>query len=214
MAKVSRPIVYTALAAAVTYVVIIVTQPDAPARKHITVISKTTPITLAGFTEADQTAHFARYTGRMRDSFVPGIATRGASGLGFGNGSLSNGSGGTWTLTGINEINGSLSALVESSTGDSLFLKKGDAWNGLRVLSVESGAVVFLNALGQQTRLAFTEVEPDTASGPSVRDRTVSVPSAPPIPGSTASVQPIGVLPPLDAVPPAPVRFNRQGSSN
>jgi hypothetical protein len=213
MAKVSRPIIYTALAAAVTFVVVVVNQPDAPAPKHITRLGKTTHVILAGYTEADQTAHFARYTGRMRDAFVPGVATRGGSGSLFGDGSASNGRAGAWTLTGINEIDGSLSALVENSTtSDSMFLKKGDRWNGLRVLSVESGAVVFLNALGQQTRLAFAETEPDTTSGPVAGDRAAAVPSAPPIPGAAASGQSIGVLPPLPVMPPATARFNRQGS--
>lgn len=153
--KISRPAIYTLVAAVTIYAVVLLTQPDAPAPAH-----KKHPVRRAladadTFTPADLSAHFARYQAGKRNPFLSKLPpAKPSAGKGGG------GERGEWTLTGINIIDGVPNALVENSvTGDSVFLKPGDRWRGLRVISIGTDAIAFLNALGQQTHLAFRSLE-------------------------------------------------------
>lgn len=178
---------YTALAAVAVYAVVLLTQPDAPAPAR-----KRHPVRRAradadSFTDADLAAHFARYHGGKRNPFLSKLpAAKPAAGAGGGER-------GEWTLTGINSINGVPNALVENgTTGDSVFLKPGDRWRGLRVLSIGTDAVAFLNALGQQTHLAFRPLEA-VPPGPGGR-----------APGGGFRLQGLGTVAPLAPMPVGP----------
>ena len=196
MAKVSRPVIYAALAAVVVYAAVVLTEPEAPPRKPSVRTKRSASTAENGFTEADLTARFVRYSGRQRDAFSPRVVPRkprvarpapksAPPPAPKGAGIASLGTPGSWALTGITAINGVQSALVENgSTKESLFLKVGDNWNGLRVLAVESNAVVLANALGQRTRLTFEETAPAPRGGATTGAAPAAL-SAPPAPGAT-----------------------------
>ena len=200
--KISRPVVYSLVGAVAVYAVVLLTQPDAPAPHRRAHTARRAAADADAFAAADLSAHFARYHAGKRDPFLsklPHAKPQAAPGAGRGQ----------WTLTGINIINGVPNALVEdSATGDSVFLKPGDRWRGLRVLSIGTDAVAFLNALGQQTHLAFRPLE---AALPAPGGRgpggfhlqglgTVS-PLAP-MPVGPANIRPLPVLPPLGSPSP------------
>ena len=201
MAKISRPAVYTFVGAVAVYAVVLLTQPDPPASPRKIHVARRAPAEASDFTQDDLNAHFARYGGGKRNPFLSGLPPAkpgGAAGA----------QPGQWTLTGINVLNGVPSALVENgTTGESAFLRAGDRWRGLRVASIGPGAVSFVNALGQRTRLAFRDLDAPVPT-PHVTDRggfrlpplgTANV-TLPPLPIRPENIQP---LPPLGS-PPAP----------
>src|SRR6185437_3130572 len=88
-------------------------------------------------------------------------------------------------------------ANIESTNGDSFFLKVGDSWNGLKVIAIKPDSVVFVNGLGQQTSLSFPG---NDVGGPTVStsgstvastSSTASVPSAPPLPNFSLRAMPV-----------------------
>ena len=191
MVKVSRPIIYTIVLGAAAYAVVLFTEPETPTRRTSvrtaasSSSSRTARDTSGNITEEDLNAEFPRYAPAApaaRDPFKPGVAaktSRGGSGvaavtvdprllpLGGGPGRSQ-----TWKLTGISSVNGVRSALVENGRPeDSVFLRTGDRWNGLSVAAVEPDAIVFVNNLGQRTRLTFEVSAPE-------------MPGAAPAPGS------------------------------
>jgi hypothetical protein len=202
MPKVSRPIVYTALFAVVGYAVFLYTQPDAPVKhtkKKITVTASAAP---DGFLPEDLTAHFARYTGKGRDAFtalVTGARQQAAD-------AAANKLPGkqAWALTGITTVNDSTTAIVENQgSGESAFLKAGDSWNGLKVVSIGSDTVTFRNALGQETHLAFAATAPEptaTASAAGAAPYALPLPAAQT--GGTLAPMPIQPLPGLQGQGP------------
>ncbi len=155
MAKISRPAVYTFVGAVAVYAWVILTQPDPPVPTHKTHAPRPAAPGVDSFAAADASAHFARYQTVKKaglDPFLPHLPAS-AAGPAL---HAAHPEQGKWTLTGISSINGVSDALVENSdTGDSVFLKPGDRWRGLRVLSIGTDSVAFLNALGQQTSLTF-----------------------------------------------------------
>lgn len=196
MPKVSRPIVYTALFAVVGYAVFLYTQPDAPVKhtkKKITVTLSAAP---DGFLPEDLNAHFARYTGKGRDAFtalVTGARQQAAD-------AAANKLPGkqAWALTGITSVNDSTTAIVENQgSGESAFLKAGDSWNGLKVVSIGSDAVTFRNALGQETHLAFTTTAPETTTASTAGAAPYALPLPPGQAGGALAPMPIQPLPGL-----------------
>ncbi len=195
MAKISRPAVYTFVGAVAVYAWVLLTQPDTPAPTRKVHVLRPA-IASADEDAADALVHFARYGGGKHDPFLPHLpasarpaATQAA-----------HGEPGKWTLTGISSINGVPNALVESASGDSVFLHPGDRWRGLRVLSIGTDAVVLLNALGQQTILAFRPLGaslPDAASGRGFHLQPLG--SVSPLPVDLGSIRPLPPLPPLSA---------------
>jgi hypothetical protein len=193
----SRTIIYTAVGAVAVYAIFLYTQPptSTTATPRVAVTSADTTQSSGtddNMTPADLAAHFARYTGGKRDPFVPGVINISAQtqvSTPFG----APGKRGGWTLTGINEINGVTSAVLENSgTGDSVFLQQGDEWDGLKVVSIDDQDVVFENALGQKSTLGFAQpADPNTPGGagssstiPSINSIT-QVPALPPMPTIT-----------------------------
>ena len=76
MAKISRPVVYSVVAAVAVYAVVLLTQPDAPPRHRRTAsgAAHAAP-TRMPVTDADLAAHFARYQRRQAQP-VPVQAAR------------------------------------------------------------------------------------------------------------------------------------------
>jgi hypothetical protein len=160
--KISRPIIYTAVLGVAAYAVVMITEPEAPPKRPTARPAKATSNLPNGFTEADMKARFTRYNAPSRDSFKPLVASSKSS-LTAANSQPQSllGADGAWTLTGINEVNGTPIAVIENaSTRDSQFLKVGDIWKGLRVQAVSSDSLVLVNAQGQQTRLGFAMPAP------------------------------------------------------
>jgi hypothetical protein len=163
VAKVSRPIIYLAVLGAIGYAAVLLTEPEAPARKAGT--TRTTasgPKAPLGFTAADLTASFPRYTGKNRDAFAPKIVARKRTAEAVAGGMVPplppGMATGIWVLTGISSVNGVQSALVEnSSTGETVFLKPGDLWSGMVVKGIEPEGVILVNAQGKSTRLVFAQ---------------------------------------------------------
>jgi hypothetical protein len=108
----------------------------------------------------DVNAHFPRYVGTGKNPFIPGVSLNDGQTVGRGN----DVGAGKWQLTGIDTVDGVTSALIENSaSGQSDFLKVGDTWNGLRVVSIDDDTVNLVNALGQPTQLGFAvpDANPD-----------------------------------------------------
>jgi len=148
----SRLIIYTLVGAVAIYAYVLQTTPDKTTKKTTkhTTIHKTVANAVDGITDEDLNAHFARYAASAKDPFVPAIALRPSTPGVLGE------TGGQWSLTGVNTIDGVTTATVENpASNDSVFLKVGDSWNGLRVTSITADSVAFQNALGQPTTLSF-----------------------------------------------------------
>ena len=212
MPKVSRPVVYTALAALAAYALVLNTQPDTPTARRVV---RTTRIVQTadpnGVLPEDLSARFSRYAGGKRDPFTPGVVLTRPKTVSASAGHAQTG----WALTGISSVNGVASALIENgATGESVFLQPGDRWNGLRVVSIRSDKVLFLNALGRTDTLTFAQPadEKTGAAGAAPRSPSVGL-SLPPYPVTPLQVTPpasgpasLPVLPSFsgNAAPPAP----------
>lgn len=210
MVKVSRPIIWLVVLGAAGYAAVIFTEPDAVKKKATANAAAHSGVTPPpGFTEADMTAKFDRYNGPITDAFKPKVVlkkpTPGASPAAQPPVAT-----GIWTLTGIALTDGQRSALVENSnTGESVFLKAGDQWSGLKVVSVEPTEVIFVNAEGKRTRLTFAvTVEEKPSPSPSgLAPLILPAPGASPAPGAAApGAVPAapGTVPPAGTAPPAP----------
>ena len=215
MAKISRPVIYAVVAAVAIYAIVLVTEPEPPAKKTTKRTNLGAGIKApTGFLPEDLTARFAPYAGKSRDAFKPEIVSKQAiiNALpgGKSGGVSAAGLRGSWTLTGINVVNGSRSALIENAD-DTVFLKTGDAWNGLQVVEIGSDTVVFLNSLGQRSQLKFVDPNDEAAKTPGTT--TVTVPgSAPsrttitvtPINKNGLTITPGGVAPVIPTIPATP----------
>ena len=166
--------------------------PAPPAPAHHNMLSSDMA-SADGILPEDLDAHFNRYIGGSRDPFLPTIFPPNSGGQGDLTGV---GKHGSWTLTGINQVNGQSSALVEDdSTGDSVFLQVGDRWNGLRVMAIEDESVRFENAFGQQTELSFPQPPADTSDTDTTNGQSSSVPGLSqisPLPGLSPNGAPGG----------------------
>lgn len=202
MAKVSRPVIYTAVGAVVAAAIVFLTEPD-PVKRHTHIrVTPTASAAPDGFTPEDLNAHFVRYTGKRRDVFAPAVSPpKPAAARLAAKPPLITGQRGTWTLTGINTVDGVTTALVENSAADdSVFLRAGDTWHGLHVLRIGGDAVVFQNALGQQTKLAFATTADDTANHAKTvagAQANAPAPYALPLPAGQLAPMPIQPLPAL-----------------
>jgi hypothetical protein len=227
MAKVSRPILYTAVLGAVGYAAFILTQPDTATKKPAIRVLRAAVRAPgdAGITPEDRSAHFERYRGPRHDAFLPHVvATRALAGAGASKpGAFGQAGRGVWVLTGINAINGTSGALLENSTTeDSVVLKVGDFWNGQHVVSVGADTVVLVNDLGQRTELTFPSPDDpnkkpgtDTAGGDAAAHPDAAATPLPPIAAAPAppAISPISFTP--DNAAPNPTttyRFNPDGS--
>lgn len=191
MAKISRPIVYVALLGVVAYTAVVLTEPETAKRKAPRRPAASARA-LEGFTEEDMKARFARYAGAPRDAFLPRVVPSRSGAPGAG--ALPFADAGIWLLTGINVINGVRNALLENgATGETVFVRSGERWNGLLVFRIEPNAVLFVNDKGKMTRIAFLDPDAEKPAG-------VAPVLVPPVAGSPTPL----TLPSPRAATPAP----------
>jgi len=214
MPKVSRPIVYTALAAVAAYALFLNTQPDKPTTRRVShTLLSARASDPNGILPADLNTHFTHYTGGKRDPFVPGVTVARLRVQKAAEPPTLSGSRTGWALTGINSVNGVRSALIENSaTGDSVFLQPGDRWNGLRVAAIQSSSVLLKDGQGHGDTLTFA-APPDDGSGStdtgtgSKTGKSGGPPSLPPYPVAPLPIRPLPgttaqrPLPPLGVAP-------------
>lgn len=131
------------------------TKPSSPTKK---VAKKRSSIKKTGalFTEEDEKASFKPVNDQARNAFVPIVARH--TGIGSGDG-LANaipsdmtGGEGNWVYTGTAETDGVRVALIENrSTGDAVFLKRGERWKSAYVVSISEYSVILRGPAGTRT---------------------------------------------------------------
>jgi hypothetical protein len=198
VAKISRPVIYVLLAA-VGVGAWFFTEPEAGAKKKAartaTASARTAREADSNLTPEDLKTRFPRYSGAARDAFRPEISTarpklvapRPAPPLmpvvlpAPPKKSTASVALDAWTLTGISVVDGEKTALIENkATSDMAFVRAGTSWKGLRVLAIETGALVFALPDGSPKRLTFP-VPPEekvAASKPAAPDETSVPPPA------------------------------------
>ncbi|MCX7799758.1 MAG: hypothetical protein N2109_05380 [Fimbriimonadales bacterium] len=113
-----------------------------------------------GFTKEDYEAKFPSVALKARNPFVPLVASkRGKGSLAGGIPASLTGGDPNWVYTGMAEIDSVPMALLENRrTGEGVFLKHGEVWNGTRVVSIQPESLVLAGPDGlQRTVGAFTE---------------------------------------------------------
>lgn len=156
MAKVSRPIIYVAVLGAVAYAVLMLTEPENAGKKAAKAKGTAVATAPKGFLPEDLNASFPRYTTVVRNAFQPKIVPtkKDTSGT-TASAKLTE----LWKLTGVSKIDSVVNALVESSAGETAFLKVGDQWNGHRVVAIEPTGVSLVSDKGESARLVFASPE-------------------------------------------------------
>jgi hypothetical protein len=196
--------VIAAVIGAVGYVAFLLTEPDdtPPPTKHRTTSSRSTVVADAdGILPQDRTAHFDPYTAPRHDAFNPRIVTHRAAALVVRPLSIH----GNWVLTGISAIDGEPTALMENSTtGESVFLKPGDVWNGQRVANIGESAVTLVTpGTGLQSLITFPTPPDDSTKQNAPGAAAIAAPAADGAPTAPGS----GPLPPAPVNLPAPPGF-------
>jgi hypothetical protein len=208
MAKISRPVLYTALLGALAYAVVLYTEPQTkrgpvkPKRSTVSSTSKTI------FTEDDYKRTFDRYEAPPRNAFKPVVARL------SGNDALLaqrldglptafTGGDPNWRYTGTATIDGVRVALIENTvTGDGVFLHEGESWKQAILTKIEDEAIVMVGPGGgvRRIRLGEPDLDPDPVP---IGSGTASV--APMRVGGRNPSGPIGVAPEstLEVVPEA-----------
>lgn len=145
MAKKTSPVVWIALAATLIAAVYVNRPQDAPkkatTRNNVGTSSKKKSDL---YTEEDRKATAASFppiAAKNRDVFVPIVKrSSGGGGVMAGMGSIPGVAG--WVFTGSAEVGGVPQALLENrGTGEGVFLKTGELWNGLTVLAINSDSL-------------------------------------------------------------------------
>jgi hypothetical protein len=210
VAKISRPIIYVAVLGAVAYAAVVLTEPEKPVTKAV---RRAAPAAEApkGFAPQDLNASFPRYAARARDAFLPKVVSSpsavAAAPTGAAPDPASSLAAGVWMLTGISSVNGVRTALLENgAAGESVFLKNGDIWNGLRVAAIEPSALVMVSPSGKKTRFGFPAFE--EAAGPAPIP-ALPAPGSPAVPGAAPGFTPVA---PVILPPPPGFRGRRRGA--
>lgn len=168
MAKISRPVLYTAVFA-VGVAAFYLTQDDGGAsgvgarRKPA---AKSTATDASGFTEEDRSARgkFVRVTDGGKNVFLP-IVAKATARSGTGKFVATNGippefAGGEtgWSYTGNAEIDGKLYAgLQNSATGETVLLVKGQSWKRASVSAVGDSGVTLTSTMGLVRKIDIPE---------------------------------------------------------
>jgi hypothetical protein len=199
------PVVYVAAFSVVAFLVVQFTTPPVPTASPKAPVRTTAAS--AGAATADDTdapdpdadVHFPRYAGGTRDPFAAVVVptsphpvqvaavVRPAQ---------------QWNLTGITDIDGVSSALLENSkTGDTVFLRRGDHWNGTQVAGISDQAVTLVDSRGDRTSVGFVDPSVSSQGGAPAegggRPQIPSLSSIGPLPplSSSTTVQPLTVTP-------------------
>ncbi|MFQ3586843.1 MAG: hypothetical protein SNJ76_04155 [Fimbriimonadaceae bacterium] len=200
MAKISRPIVYTAVLGAVAYGVVVLTEPDTPNRTTRPRPAATAPSnarTSDLIQPEDFSASFPRLLGAPRDSFRPlvvrasGTNPLAAARLDAVPAAFAGGDP-NWRYTGNASIDGVSVALLENdATGDGVFLRVGEAWKRSVLTAIEQEAIVLTGPGGavRRVRLGIPEFEDPTAGPAGVAPLAVNPPLQGPIGGDFPGVR-------------------------
>lgn len=160
--KVSRPVIYVAMAAVIGAAVYFYTEPAAVVKKPVAKKpSVRQTVGIPGILPEDYEVKFASVPSGSRDVFRPLVSrtttSRGsADGGGFGSGG--------WHLTGISVVNGQRLATVESANGDLASLRLGQSFDGYMVRAISDLDVTIEGPDGKREKLRFvdpTVVEPE-----------------------------------------------------
>lgn len=108
------------------------------------------------FTKEDETASFKPVNDSPRNAFVPIVARHGGfgSGEGLANAIPTDMTGGesNWVYTGTASTDGVPVALIENrTTGDAVFLKKGERWKSAYILRISEYSVIMSGPSGTRT---------------------------------------------------------------
>ena len=174
--KLSRPVIYIAVAAAIGAGVYLYTEPAAVVKKP-TVKKSTLRLSegTTGILPEDYELKFAAVAPSGRDLFRPLVArTTTTRGVGDDSGF---GSGG-WRLTGISIVNGQRQATVESTNGDLASLRLGQTFDGYIVRAISDLDVTIEGTDGKREKLRF--VDPTVVEPEPVRTNTAPQPSVTP----------------------------------
>ncbi len=138
----------------------VLTQPDAAkvvsSKSKPMAKKKTSLKSEVVFTKEDELANFKPVNSSAKNSFVPVVARH--SGVGSADG-LANaipvdmtGGEANWVYTGTADTDGVRVALIENrSTGDAVFLKRGERWKSAIVLSISEYSVILKGPGGTRT---------------------------------------------------------------
>jgi len=174
--KISRPVIYIAVAAVIGAAVYFYTEPAAVVKKAATkkpTVRQT--VGIPGILPEDYELKFAATTPAPRDVFRPLVArtttTRGVGGdSGFGSGG--------WRLTGISIVNGQRQATVESTNGDLASLRLGQTFDGYIVRAISDLDITIEGSDGKREKLRF--VDPTVVEPEPVRTNAAPQPSVTP----------------------------------
>jgi hypothetical protein len=139
-------------------------QPRTGTRSSRSAVSKTTD----GFAKEDYDSKFPAVAMKLRNPFVPLVASKRGKGSTVGGipASLTGGDP-NWVYTGMAEIDSVPMALLENrKTGEGVFLKHGEVWNGSKVVAIRPETLVLAGPDGlQRTVSAFAEETGEGAPG-------------------------------------------------
>jgi len=174
--KVSRPVIYIAVAAVIGAAVYFYTEPTPVVRKAVT--KKPTlrqSVGIPGILPEDYEIKFASVSPAPQDVFRPLVArTTTTRGVGDDDGF---GTGG-WRLTGISIVNGQRQASVESTNGDLASLRLGQTFDGYSVRAISDLDITVAGPDGKREKLRF--VDPTVVESGIVRTNTAPPPSVSP----------------------------------
>ncbi|HRI44737.1 MAG TPA: hypothetical protein PLL78_14530 [Fimbriimonadaceae bacterium] len=184
MAKVSRPVLYTALLGVLAYAVVVYTEPESkrpPAKPKRTTLASTTN---AQFTKEDYDRRFDSYNAELKNAFKPGIVRLGGDSLLAqrldGVPTALTGGDPNWRYTGTATIDGVRVALIENSaTAEGVFLHEGESWKQAVLTKIDDEAIVMVGPGGGVRRIRLGEPDAD--------------PDPLPVTGGTGAVAPMRV---------------------
>jgi hypothetical protein len=175
--KISRPVIYALVAGVGIYAVVLLTEPEAAARKTNTKRASSTSRAkdANGITEEDRTAKFASYTTVRRDAFAPVVVAKKARPKNLEARPtpapkpvvvvvVKPPVPTDWSLTGIALVNGTRMALLENgSHTETKFLKVGEQWMGLEVTQIGQSEILFRQSNGAPYRMVFASPKDNSA---------------------------------------------------
>ena len=174
--KLSRPVIYIAVAAAIGAGVYFYTEPAAIVKKPaVKKASLRQAEGIPGILPEDFELKFSGVTPSSRDLFRP-LVSRTTTSRGAGDDS-GFGSGG-WRLTGISIVNGQRQATVESTNGDLASLRLGQIFDGYIVRAISDLDVTIEGTDGKREKMRF--VDPTVVEPEPVRTNTAPQPSVTP----------------------------------
>ncbi len=207
MAKPSRTIIYSVVGAIAIYgVFVVMTSDDAKAKstKPKAIAKKSSKTAL--YLPEDYKASFAPVLLPVKNVMHP-LVIRAMDRLG-GSSETSipsnfTGGDGNWIYTGLAEVNGSPTALLENeSSGEGVFLKVGERWKQCIVAEIKSESVVLVGPDGQSKRVHLQGTDERQ-----VTPLKVGNPLSGPIGGQSNGVT-------VTPQPPARIQSNRNGDIN